>query len=511
MGVPRTVPNLPGSLIRQLARRLNTTATTAMRVALLYGDIEWKAAGDPQLSYSASDYGRRQGLHRHTVQADLRRLVRLGAISVRYDSCNSAQLLLHGLGGQLEGDAGGEPERDQALAGSLPTHGEQYNSALVEPIANPGRSDQATPVEEFDNPLAFSSTSPPGDSVDNPCRSLQQHPVDGIDNPGQSDRQPPVELFDNPLSTASTTLEKDLKTLEKKKTRRLLLLPQSQVQSGHKVQTKAGSSSPQVEHLPRAGLGPKASNVPTAAPPEAGFQAEPTVRSTDRPTGSPEPAAQKGPEPAASSTSGELTADLQDLLGAFQTHCPAAWTAPQTLTPSAGRLAKLRVALAHAGGQHLLRQRLIQALAKVPPWFLSTYPQRPDGSRRPPHHFFDLLFRAPGQERDCGPEAWHLFAWGQESPAKADLSQQGIGPGKDQAGATKSSNQVEDPELQRARRLFYWDTHNWCAVGIEALELSLNQKRQLTESLEQAGLGIAGTAARQYADNAPSLPPIPWH
>ena len=67
---PRTVPNLPGALTRQLSSRLGVDATTAMRVALLYGDIEWLAGGEVSVRYSASDYARRQGLHRHTVMAD---------------------------------------------------------------------------------------------------------------------------------------------------------------------------------------------------------------------------------------------------------------------------------------------------------------------------------------------------------------------------------------------------------------------------------------------------------
>ena len=39
----RTVPNLPGALTRQLSARLGVDATAAMRIALLYGDIEWQA------------------------------------------------------------------------------------------------------------------------------------------------------------------------------------------------------------------------------------------------------------------------------------------------------------------------------------------------------------------------------------------------------------------------------------------------------------------------------------
>jgi hypothetical protein len=41
----RCAPNLPGSLTRSLSRRLGVDATTAMRIALLYGDMEWLAGG----------------------------------------------------------------------------------------------------------------------------------------------------------------------------------------------------------------------------------------------------------------------------------------------------------------------------------------------------------------------------------------------------------------------------------------------------------------------------------
>ncbi|MEB3302583.1 MAG: hypothetical protein VKN56_11505 [Cyanobacteriota bacterium] len=93
----RCAPNLPGSLTRSLSRRLGVDATTAMRIALLYGDMEWLANGASQVRYSASDYARRQGLHRHTVASDLRRLAEIQAIQVSTDSCSAPWIHLHGL------------------------------------------------------------------------------------------------------------------------------------------------------------------------------------------------------------------------------------------------------------------------------------------------------------------------------------------------------------------------------------------------------------------------------
>ncbi|MFM7548984.1 MAG: hypothetical protein ACKO8I_08935, partial [Cyanobacteriota bacterium] len=95
--VRRCAPNLPGSLTRSLSRRLGVDATTAMRIALLYGDMEWLASGASQVRYSARDYARRQGLSRNTVLADLHRLQRLGALSLQMEC--SVALALYGLHG----------------------------------------------------------------------------------------------------------------------------------------------------------------------------------------------------------------------------------------------------------------------------------------------------------------------------------------------------------------------------------------------------------------------------
>jgi hypothetical protein len=191
----------------------------------------------------------------------------------------------------------------------------------------------------------------------------------------------------------------------------------------------------------------------------------------------------QGTEPQDPATSSLLAG----LLACFHRGCPAEWAAPERLSLTRGRSARLRRALEHAGGSAALLARLELALAQVPPWFRRTYPLLPDGSRRPSHQFFDLLFRATGAERDAGPEAWHLFAWSENSSALP----------RPEAAASGSAT---DPELERALALLAWDGHHWRGQGVEALQLSRGEKRRLAERLEAAGFGQPGAAARQYGE-----------
>jgi hypothetical protein len=55
-------------------------------------------------------------------------------------------------------------------------------------------------------------------------------------------------------------------------------------------------------------------------------------------------------------------------------------------------------------------------------------------------------------------------------------------------------------DLERARRLFLWDSGVWRGQGREALLLSQQQKRELALLLEASGEGIPGTAAQQFLD-----------
>jgi hypothetical protein len=62
-------------------------------------------------------------------------------------------------------------------------------------------------------------------------------------------------------------------------------------------------------------------------------------------------------------------------------------------------------------------------------------------------------------------------------------------------------------DLERARRLFLWDSGVWRGQGREALLLSQQQKRELALLLEASGEGIPGTAEQQFLD--PDLEPDP--
>ncbi len=139
----------------------------------------------------------------------------------------------------------------------------------------------------------------------------------------------------------------------------------------------------------------------------------------------------------------------------------------------------------------------------MPPWFRSTYPLRPDGSRRASHQFFDLLFRASAAERDGGPEAWHVFAWSEAAECSAPVRAV-AGTGALEAAASES-------DAQRAQRLFGWGGSSWLMREIEALQLSLAERRRLTALLEHQGQGTPGAGAVQFADppERPELNPSP--
>jgi hypothetical protein len=194
------------------------------------------------------------------------------------------------------------------------------------------------------------------------------------------------------------------------------------------------------------------------------------------------------------------------LLATFRSAAPAEWPRPGRLTLTSGRRSRLKGALAHAGSHQALQEHLRKALEHVPPWFRSTYPLRPDGSRRPSHQFFDLLFRAAASERDGGPEAWHVFAW---SEAAERYAPPGAGPGP---GCAPVEATATESDAMRAQRLFGWGGSSWLMREIEALQLSLAERRRLTALLEHQGQGTPGAGALQFAEPpepTPSPPPKP--
>jgi hypothetical protein len=405
----RTVPNLPAALTHHLRRSLAIDPTTAMRVALLYGDLEWQAEGSAEVRWSARDYARRHGFSRNTVRADLERLQRLGAISFQADGADGTTYRLHGLGVPAAG--GGSP---------------------VEP---PEGSDPGSILE----PPGSLSEPPPGSPAEPPLAHALSHPL---------------------AQRVSHIRKEEPKEREKRRGKR----------AAHSQPVALTSGS----NLDRS-LTPPGGPAPGTSLPKGQLQAKP-----------------QGQSPA----SGESNSDplLAQLLACFQRHCPPEWSTPQRLSLTGGRRARLRRALEHAGGTQELLARLERALVQVPPWFRSTYPQLPDGSRRPSHQFFDLLFRAAAHERDAGPEAWHLFAWSESPPSPARAGD----PRPEAAGSGLAA------ELEQALALLAWDGHHWRGQGVEALQLSRSEKRRLAERLEEAGYGQKGTAARQYAEPDPA-------
>lgn len=362
--VVRTVPNLPGALIRRLSEQLAVSPTVAMRVALLYGDIEWQAGGASELSYSARDYARRTGLHPHTVQADLRHLLALGAIEVAYSHTHAATLWLRGLISQLSEAAADEvpPAPAEVEPGRFHRpRGRNQHPDLVAEKHHPGRFPDPAPGRSFDPAL--------------------------------------VEETTQPWSKASTTLEKASKTHKK----------QNQKRKPAKPTALGGDQEPGEE--PIKGLqGPEAGGSEAQG---CGAQSEVTGSPPEAQAPDAEP---REAEPKQSRGDGAL---LDRLVAAFQETAPPEWPAPERLTPSRERRCRLRQALEHAGSAEALESRLRAALTAVPAWYRSTYPVRPDGGRRPAYQFFDVLFRASAAERDCGVEAWHLFSWSEGGSAAA--------------------------------------------------------------------------------------------
>jgi hypothetical protein len=449
----RWAPNIPGSLTRSLSRALGVDAISAMRIALLYGDIEWQAGGAALLRYSGSDYARRQGLHRQTVHADIRRLQDIGAITVSYDRCRQAVLELHGLG---------------CLDGFLAD--EHHLAPCSEEVS--GHVDSAPSV----------------------ARPFRRHrPCLSHRHPCCSRHQPPGDGIDPTLSIRPPTLEKGLKTLEKRREEGNSQQPPHRIREAADQEPSGRSSKPVL-------------SAQSCAP-----ELTAGLRSHAEREQAAQPRAQKASQACSEAKANSHDALLADLLDAFRSAAPVEWPTPTSLTLTPGRRSRLQACLAHAGSHQALVEQLRIALAHVPPWFRTTYPLRPDGSRRPSHQFFDLLFRASAAEREGGPEAWHVFAWseaaaltptaapamsGSVQPRAASCQAAAAGPATN-TGALISG---AESDLHRAQRLFGWGGVSWLLRDIEALQIPLAERRRLTALLEIQGQGTAGAGALQFAE-----------
>lgn len=179
----------------------------------------------------------------------------------------------------------------------------------------------------------------------------------------------------------------------------------------------------------------------------------------------------------------------------YNRHRPPSWPAYQPR--GTALLRKLRLALRQAGGAEALAAALTTALAAMPPFWRHTYPQGRSGAE-----CMAVLFHSDRACAGLGVEFWHLFRWA--DAARAGATPEAAAPSTAQATAgavpTASADGPYGPLLHRAQRLFLWESGQWRGQGTEALRLSLAEKRALTQLLESHGQGIAGTAARQFAE-----------
>ena len=242
---------------------------------------------------------------------------------------------------------------------------------------------------------------------------------------------------------------------------------------------------------------PPAPVAPRAAPPEPTAQIVSAAQATpDTPVGSPSP-----PETAKAPKADESRDLLQRLAGLYNQHRPSTWPAYQPRGNGLGT--KLRQALRQAGSADALADTLTAALRSMPPFWRTTYPQGRSGS--------ECMAALFSTDRGCaglGVEFWHLFSWSQ---ATLGCSADSGGDLSDPDASERAAMAAGHPgdELQRARRLFLWDSGVWRGQGREALLLSQQQKRELALLLEASGEGIPGTAERQFLDPEPEPDPEP--
>lgn len=216
----------------------------------------------------------------------------------------------------------------------------------------------------------------------------------------------------------------------------------------------------------------------------------PSVRQQEQPLPISEPAKPRCSKSPAAVAGSQL---LHHLAALYNEHKPSTW--PTYQPRGNGLRGKVNQALKQAGGPEALAAVLIAALRGMPAFWRTTYPVGRSGAE-----CMAALFSTDRGSAGLGVEFWHLFTWAQVAvhqpfsscPDANDL--RSIAP--------------EDP-LQKAQRLFLWDSGIWRGQGREALVLSLAEKRELASLLEANGLGIPGTAERQFADPEAELTPEP--
>ena len=262
--------------------------------------------------------------------------------------------------------------------------------------------------------------------------------------------------------------------------------------------------SPEPEAPCAAQPEPEASRTAPPAPVAPGAaQPEPAAQSVHAP--SPKPAPPVGspspPEKAKAPKADDSRDLLQRLAGLYNQHRPSTWPAYQPRGNGLGT--KLRQALRQAGSADALADTLTAALQSMPPFWRTTYPQGRSGS--------ECMAALFSTDRGCaglGVEFWHLFSWAQ---ATLKCSAESGGDWSDPETSERAPMAADHPgdELNRARRLFLWDSGVWRGQGREALLLSQQEKRELALLLEASGEGIPGTAEQQFLDPVPEPEPDP--
>lgn len=258
---------------------------------------------------------------------------------------------------------------------------------------------------------------------------------------------------------------------------------------------------PEPTELPAQGLleptdpqGHKARSAP--APPACSADQAPPVSLTSPKAG--RTATPAEPSQPSRRHSSEL-ALLKHLTDLYNLHKPPNW--PAYHPRGHGLRGKMRQALKQAGGADALAASLIAALQAMPPFWRTTYPVGRSGAE-----CIAALFSTDRGSAGLGVEFWHLFTWAQVGAHQAP----GPSPDANTTGAASDEN-----PLQRAQRLFLWDSGIWRGQGREALLLSPTEKRELALLLEANGQGNPGTAQRQFADSEaepapqPQPPPAP--
>lgn len=237
--------------------------------------------------------------------------------------------------------------------------------------------------------------------------------------------------------------------------------------------------------------------APRSAKPEPAAQLVSAAQATpDTPVGSPPP-----PKAVPAAKADESRDLLQRLAGLYNQHRPSTWPAYQPRGNGLG--SKLRQALRQAGSADALADTLTAALQSMPPFWRTTYPQGRSGSE-----CMAVLFSTDRGCAGLGVEFWHLFTWAQ---ATLECSADSGGDWSDPDASERAAMAAGHPgdELNRARRLFLWDSGVWRGQGREALLLSQREKRDLALLLEASGEGIPGTAEQQFLNPEPEPDPEP--